>query len=355
MPRTLLAAAGMLAAVTLLAPPPAHAAAITPMPADAARAFGERLGDARTGGIYVDASGRAVVTVTDAADARSVRAAGGVARVVRHSLTELRSVTTGLDASARIPGTSWGVDPSTNQVSVEADSTVTGAKLDRLRAATARFGDTVRVDRVAGALTPATGTFTSGGQGIQDKNESIRCSIGFNVRDRAGAKSFLTAGHCGNENNTWYKAADGTYLGTVEESRFPGDDYAVVTYRNTDVSGYGTVWVAGVEQQITSSRDPFVGEQVARVGNRSSDMVGAVLLTDVTVNYAQGPVTGLIKTTLCAELGDSGGPLFDGSVALGLTSGAVGADQPCTSGVSERRSYYQPVQEVLDHAGLTVF
>ena len=351
--RKFIAPAAALAVAVLVAPAPARAAAV-PMRNDAASAFAARLGDGRTGGTYVDTAGRAVVTVTDDAASKEVRDAGGVAQLVKHSLTELRSVTTALDDSARIPGTSWGVDPSTNQVSVEMDSTVTGTELDRLRAVTGRFGDAVQVDRIAGKLTPAA-TFTSGGQGIQNKTETLTCSIGFNVRNSAGARFFVTAGHCGNENKNWYKAADGTLLGTNKESSFPGNDYAVVTYRNTDVTAYGTVWVNGAEQQITSSRYPVDGESVARVGTRSTDLVGAVLLPSTTVNYSEGTVTGLIKTSLCVEFGDSGGAMYHGAVALGITSGGTDADQTCTSGVSDRRSYYQPVQEVLDHAALTVF
>ena len=349
-----IAAAGILAGTAFPAPAPASAAEAVPMRTEAASAFAARLGDARTGGTYVDAAGRAVVTVTDQAAAQSVRDAGGVAQVVAHSLTQLRAATATLDESARIPGTSWGVDPSTNQVSVEMDDTVTGAKLDRLRAVTGPLGDAVRVDRIPGRLS-LTATFTSGGQGIQDKAETIKCSIGFNVRNSAGARFFVTAGHCGNAVSTWYKAADGTLLGTNLESSFPGNDYAVVTYRNTAITPYGTVWVNGAERQITSSRYPVDGETVGRAGTNSTDLVGAVLLPSTTVNYSEGTVTGLIKTSLCAEFGDSGGAMFHDTVALGITSGAVDADQPCTSGVSDRRSYYQPVQEVLDHAKLTVF
>ncbi|WP_067501256.1 S1 family peptidase [Actinoplanes sp. TFC3] len=357
MPKTMLAAAGALALTALAATTPvraAEAATVASMPAAAASAFATQLGDSRTGGVYVDATGRTVVTVTNAADAQAVRDAGGVAQVVERNLSELRSATTVLDDSARVPGTSWGIDPSTNQVSVEMDSTVTGANLQRLTAVTDRLGAAVRVGRVPGKLTLTAG-FTSGGQGIQNKAETLTCSIGFNVRNTAGAKSFITAGHCGNKVSTWYKAANGTYLGTNKQSTFPGKDYAVVTYANNDVSAYGTVWVNGAEQQITSSRYPIAGESVARTGTTSTDLVGAVLLTSTTVNYSEGTVTGLIKTSLCAEFGDSGGPLFHGSVALGITSGSVGADQSCTTAVSERRSYYQPVQEVLDRTGLGVF
>ena len=57
----------------------------------------------------------------------------------------------------------------------------------------------------------------------------------------------------------------------------------------------------------------------------------------------------MIKTTVCAEGGDSGGPLYAGSVALGLTSGGSG---DCTSGGT---TYFQPVVEALNAYGVSVY
>jgi hypothetical protein len=81
-----------------------------------------------------------------------------------------------------------------------------------------------------------------------------------------------------------------------------------------------------------------------------------VLLTSTTVTYDSGEtVTGMIKTSLCVMGGDSGGPLYHGTVALGITSGGTDTSAPCRSGVSNRRSYFQSVQEALDSRGLSVY
>ena len=65
---------------------------------------------------------------------------------------------------------------------------------------------------------------------------------------------------------------------------------------------------------------------------------GTVTGLDATVNYGNGDiVNGLIQTDVCAEPGDSGGSLFDGDTALGLTSGGSG---DCTSG---GETFFQPV------------
>jgi hypothetical protein len=74
-----------------------------------------------------------------------------------------------------------------------------------------------------------------------------------------------------------------------------------------------------------------------------------VTATNATVNYAEGTVTGLIKTNVCAEGGDSGGSLFDGAKALGLTSGGSGN---CSSGGT---TFFQPVTEALSVYGVSVY
>ncbi|MFJ1767396.1 trypsin-like serine protease [Amycolatopsis sp. NPDC088138] len=68
------------------------------------------------------------------------------------------------------------------------------------------------------------------------------------------------------------------------------------------------------------------------------------------MNYVDGTtVTGMISTTVCVQGGDSGGPLFAGNTALGLTSGGSG---DCASG---GQSFYQPVTEALNAYGVTVY
>jgi hypothetical protein len=59
------------------------------------------------------------------------------------------------------------------------------------------------------------------------------------------------------------------------------------------------------------------------------------------VNYPEGTVTGLIETNVCAEPGDSGGPLFSDGIALGVTSGGSG---DCTTGGT---TFFQPVTAAL--------
>jgi streptogrisin D len=343
-------AAGLLASM-LLVSPVAQAAPAEPdrtarqlAAADTAVTLTDQLGG-RTAGTYLDtATGQLVVTVTDAAAAETARAAGGVARLVSRSGAELAQVTSTLDASARIAGTAWAVDPVSNQVVVTVDSTVTGAKLAKVEAVVARFGSAARLERAAGvfALTIAGGDAIYGG--------GSRCSLGFNVRSGSGREYFLTAGHCTNIASTWYaNSSRTTLLGPRVVSSFPGNDFGIVRY-DSSISRPGTVNLYnGSTRDITGSGNAVVGQSVQRSGSTTGLRSGSVTAVNATVTYPQGTVTGLIRTNVCAQPGDSGGALFAGSTALGLTSGGSGN---CTSGGT---TFFQPVSEPVGIYGLTVY
>lgn len=320
---------------------PAQAAPASPASPDAAAALATQLGD-RAAGTYADASGKMIVAVTDAAAARQVRAAGATAKIVTRGADKLRAATAELERSAKIPGTAWWTDPATNQVVVSVDSTVTGAKLERVRAAAARTGGTVRIEAEPGVLT----TRISGGQAIY--TGGYRCSLGFNVRS-GSTYYFLTAGHCTNLGSTWYSnSARTSVLGTRTGTSFPGNDYGIVRY--SIAAQPGNVYLYnGSYQDITSAGNAYVGQSVRRSGSTTGLRSGSVQATGATVNYAEGSVYGLIRTNVCAEGGDSGGSLFAGSTALGLTSGGSGN---CTYGGT---TYFQPVTEPLSVYGVSVY
>ncbi|MBQ1068689.1 S1 family peptidase, partial [Micromonospora sp. D75] len=218
------AVAGTLVTGSLLsAPAQAAPAALSP---DAAATLVEKLG-ARAAGTYADASGKMIVTVTDTATARQVRAAGAIPKIVTRGADKLNAATSELERSASIPGTAWWTDPVTNQVVVSIDSTVTGAKLERVRAAAARHNGAIRIEAEAGVLS----TRISGGQAIYASGG--RCSLGFNVRS-GSTYYFLTAGHCTNIGSTWYSnSSRTTVLGTRTGTSFPGNDYGIVRHSNS--------------------------------------------------------------------------------------------------------------------------
>jgi S1-C subfamily serine protease len=234
-----------------------------------------------------------------------------------------------------VAGTAWSVDPASGQIIVEVDSTVTGVAFGKVQAAVAKADGRARIERLSGRLTPliAAGDAIYGGQ--------YRCSLGFNVR-KGSTNYFLTAGHCGNIANEWFSDANhNTKLGNTTGSSFPNNDYAIVTYTNTSISIGGG---------FSSAANAYVGEAVRRTGSTTGTRSGTVTGLNATVHYSGGgTVKGMIRTNVCAEPGDSGGPLYDGSIALGLTSGGSG---DCRSGGT---TFYQPVTEALSKYGVSVF
>jgi streptogrisin B len=239
-------------------------------------------------------------------------------------------------AQSGVAGIAWYVDAASHRVVVTADSTVSAAAIARIRQGAGSNAGAVRVQRAAGTFTPllSAGAAIYGGQ--------YRCSLGFNVV-KGSTYYFLTAGHCGKLAGTWYtNSGHTTLIGPTVSYSFPGNDYAIVRYDNTSLSHPGGYSVA----------DAFVGESVKRTGSTTGTHSGKVTALNVTVRYSGHPggtVSGLIQTTVCAEPGDSGGPLYDGTKALGLTSGGSGN---CTTGGT---TFFQPVREAANAYGVTIY
>jgi streptogrisin D len=303
----------------------------------AAASLADTLDDTQSAGSYV-VNGRVVVAVTSEAAAAQIRAKGGTAQVVKFSAAALNAVVSDLDP--HVAGTAWSVDPSTNQVVVDIDETVTGEKLAAVKTAVARAGGMARIEKMTGVLK----NNIAGGNAIY--TGGARCSLGFNVRSGT-TYSFITAGHCTNIGSAWYaNSSQTTKLGDRAGTSFPTNDYGIVRYLTTFTNRPGTI---SNGQDITSAGNAVVGQAVRRTGSTTGTRSGSVTGLNATVNYAQGSVFQMIRTNVCAEPGDSGGPMYAGTVALGLTSGGSGN---CSSGGT---TFFQPVPEVLSRYGVSVF
>ncbi|MEV7090065.1 S1 family peptidase [Streptomyces sp. NPDC093085] len=240
---------------------------------------------------------------------------------------------------ADVAGTAWAVDPAGGTVVVQADSTVTQGEIDTLKQAAGTNAGALRVERTTGTLSK----LISGGDAVY--TSQWRCSAGFNVRS-GSTYYFLTAGHCTEGLPAWYTSSSGaTSIGPSAGSSFPGNDYGIVRYANTSLAHPGTVGSV----TITGSTNASTGMSVTRRGSTTGIHSGSVTGLNYTVNYGGGDiVSGLIRTNVCAEPGDSGGPLYSGSLAVGLTSGGSGN---CTSGGT---TYFQPVTAALSAYGVSL-
>ncbi|MFD8548270.1 S1 family peptidase [Streptomyces sp. NPDC059649] len=347
--RAVLAGAGALAlaatATVTLANAQASPAPTTPTVARLTSAAATTLASqlkTGTAGAYYDAQAKKlVVNVLSETAAKAVRAKGAEARLVRHTLAQLDAARQTLKAKATIPGTAWGIDPRSNKVVVTADRTVTGGKLDRLTQVTHSLGDKVELRRSKGEFKP----FIGGGDAIW--GSGARCSLGFNVV-KDGQPYFLTAGHCGNAVKSWSDKQGGSEIATTEDSKFPGDDFSIAKYTGNTEHPSEVDLYNGSTQKITKAAEATVGEKVQRSGSTTQVHDGTVKALNASVNYQEGTVDGLIQTDVCAEPGDSGGALFDGESAIGLTSGGSG---DCSGG---GETFFQPVPEALKAYGAEI-
>ncbi|GAA0416153.1 serine protease [Acrocarpospora corrugata] len=281
------------------------------------------------------------VAVTDATAAAGITASGAKAQVVTRTLADLDGVKARLDQStapATVSG--WYVDVRTNAVVV----------LSRDQAATEAFvaatGVDARAVRIEATTEQPQPYYDLRGGDAYYINNSGRCSIGFSIT-RGSTNGFVTAGHCGTAGAST-QGFNRVAQGTFQASSFPGNDYAWVAVNANWTpqpvvvgSGGGTVTVAGSSAQV-------VGGSICRSGSTTGWHCGVVQQLNATVTYPQGTVTGLTRTNVCAEPGDSGGSWISGNQAQGVTSGGSGN---CSSGGT---TYFQPVNEILSTYGLTL-
>ncbi|SFB40296.1 Alpha-lytic protease prodomain-containing protein [Amycolatopsis marina] len=305
----------------------------------------QQAAGAAFGGAWFDpALGKLVVGLTDSAVAESVERTGAVTAPAEISAARLDAVKAAIDAGveqapapAAISG--WRADHRLGSVVVTVQDGASGAELDAFLAR-ARAAGPVTVETGPKPVSLAAGTV--GGDPFYI-NGNVRCSIGFSVHG-----GFVTAGHCGRAGSS-VTGWDGSAMGSFRGSSFPGDDYAFVGighgwWTEPVVLGWGTVSDALVRGSWVAP----VGTSVCRSGSTTHWHCGTVLAHNETVNYAEGAVHQMTKTSVCAEPGDSGGSFITGDQAQGVTSGGWGN---CGSG---GETWFQPVNEILQTYGLSL-
>jgi streptogrisin B len=276
----------------------------------------------------------AAVLAPQAAQAESVQT---------FSASQLRTASDAVLA-ADVGGTAWSVDQETNSVVVSVDETVSQAEIRRITSRAGSLADAIAIEHTDGVLR----RYIAGGDAIYA--DSWRCSLGFNVVS-GSTYYFVTAGHCTDGAGTWWSnSSHTTTLGPTAGSSFPTNDYGLVRYSGSTAHPGTVNLYNGTTRDITGAANPTNGQSVQRSGSTTGLHSGSVTGLNYTVNYGGGDIVyGMIRTNVCAEPGDSGGPLFSGNTALGLTSGGSGN---CSSGGT---TYFQPVVEALNAYGVNVF
>jgi hypothetical protein len=157
-----------------------------------------------------------------------------------------------------------------------------------------------------------------GGQKITAANGGY-CTSGFNALDANNNPAVLTAGHCTKAGlPNW--TASGAALGNINDYNYPNADWSAIT----PTSGWSlpsAVQTASGVQPITAWSTPRLNEAICKTGATSATTCGTVTALNVTVNYGDGPVYGLTRTSVYAAEGDSGGSVYDGGTGVALISG----------------------------------
>ncbi|MBW4718339.1 S1 family peptidase [Saccharothrix obliqua] len=294
----------------------------------------------RFGGSWFDAGrGALVVAVTDARDARLVRAGGAEPRVVARGEAVLATAKRLLDraaasAPAAVPG--WRTDLAADTVVVKH---APGAA-DRARRWVAASGaDPAAISYAESPERPRPLIDVVGGNRYW--TSKYGCSVGFSVQG-----GFITAGHCGEVGETTTQPG-----GRFEGSSFPTDDMAFVR-TNAAENPVGAVNdYNGGRVAVKGAREAPVGASICRSGGTTGWHCGTIRSRDATVDYGPeiGKVYEAIETSACAEPGDSGGSAISDGQAQGVTSGGSG---DCKGGAAT--TYFQPVPEILTRYGVSL-
>ncbi|MFE1442627.1 alpha-lytic protease prodomain-containing protein [Streptomyces sp. NPDC058739] len=294
-------------------------------------------------GAWVRGAESATLTVatTDAADAAAIEARGARALVVGRSLAELDAAKARLDRYAARHDTAdtpvWYVDVRTNSLVVQA------VRPDAAREVLGAAGVDVSLARTVVSAERPLPLYDLRGGDAYYMGGGGRCSIGFPVT-RGTQYGFATAGHCGRAGATT-SGSNRVAQGTFQASVFPGNDMAWVAVNSNWTA---TPYVNGSSAQVAGSTQAAVGASVCRSGSTTGWHCGTVQQHNTSVTYQEGTVSGVTRTTVCAEPGDSGGSYIAGSQAQGVTSGGSGN---CSSGGT---TFFQPINPILQSYGLTL-
>jgi streptogrisin B len=203
------------------------------------------------------------------------------------------------------------------------------------------------------------------GQGVNGTRQpQWHCTTG--PMASAGTKTYiLMPGHCvrkgaywerknnrvGQRIDDWIYGPEGDY-GLIEEKGVTFTPQAAVK-TNLEV-GYPSPGIIALAYEVAAAE---VGQTLCKMGNTTKFTCGMVLEVDASVQMADFVMEGMIKTDICAESGDSGGPLMtEWHIGPNIYAYPVGivssGNDDCSA--AEVVTYFQPLQEILDHYELAL-
>ncbi|MBB1024170.1 MULTISPECIES: S1 family peptidase [unclassified Dietzia] len=194
----------------------------------------------------------------------------------------------------------------------------------------------------------------------------LECSTGFNG-ELDGSPVVITAAHCAGADGTRAALANGQEFGTMTRTQRDGIDTALVAVDPAFADRFRTNLVGAgpdTNQAITGTAAPVVGQKACKTGFRTGFSCGTVSEVGATIDVAGSrTIANAFTVDLCALPGDSGGVVFSGDKALGISSASnVAETGTCANAdaVARENGYVPrlsavPIADVMAaHPGLTL-
>ena len=217
------------------------------------------------------------------------------------------------------------------------------------------------------AVLPASDTVAGGTAfDVPADNGLLECSTGFNG-ELGGKPVVITAAHCAGKEGARATMPGAGEFGTMSQVRKPGIDTALITVDDAKADRFRNNLVgngSGTTQAITGTARPVAGQKACKMGSRTGFSCGTIDQVDARIDVGgTRTIDRGFTLGVCALPGDSGGVVFSGDKALGVSSASnVAGSATCdradaeakTGGYTPRLSAV-PIDDVLAaHPGLTL-
>lgn len=175
----------------------------------------------------------------------------------------------------------------------------------------------------------------------------LACSTGFNG-ELDGKPVVITAAHCAGAEGTRAAFPDAGEFGTMRAVRRDGVDTALIAVDEPQSARFRAGLVGtgtDTTQPISGTARPVVGQKACKMGSRTGFSCGTVAETGTDIDVAgTRTISNGFTIDLCALPGDSGGVVFSGDKALGISSASNVAEAPSCRVATEtaRKNGYTP-------------
>lgn len=158
------------------------------------------------------------------------------------------------------------------------------------------------------------------------------CTAGFTVRNSAGTRGILTAGHCNNTQSITRSNGTSTPLTYVSGSIVGSNDQQWATSTDLELGRFNVDFNYSTYRTVAATKSRTnqpLGASVCKFGKVIGYKCGTITDRYMAPGYLDNPENTFMRldsgANVCSSNGDSGGPVFYSSTAYGIISGGVGA------------------------------